>query len=347
VVKGPPEWIAALKAAYGAQEKKLDELGQTVGPVKNYEPTNDSMMSRSDPDAVAVRHGPEGSRPRYKCHRGLDDANGVITATETTRADVADGVKMAPLVEQHERNTGEPARVVVGDATYGTAANFRECAQRGIESHMADLHLKNREHSYRGIFDDKAFVYDAASDNYLCPAGQRLNRRKHKAQRRVFEYAAGAKVCGACLLKPRCTRSAERSVRRHEDHELIEQARAQAASAAARRDRRRRRHLMEGSFAQASNQHHFKRARWRRLWRQRIQDYLIAAVQNIAILIKHLPKTQTAMGAGQAEALSPLWSAVAPLVHPAEPLLKPIHRWGSFLRAICARPRAPLSTPSA
>ena len=52
----------------------------------------------------------------------------------------------------------------------------------------------------------------------------------------------------------------------------------------AQADRRRRRHLMEGSFAHAANRYHFKRARWRRLWRQQIQDWLIAAVQNIARL---------------------------------------------------------------
>ena len=44
---------------------------------------------------------------------------------------------------------------------------------------------------------------------------------------------------------------------------------------------------MERSFADATNNHHFKRARWRRLWRQQIQDYLIAAVQNVHILLKH------------------------------------------------------------
>lgn len=35
---------------------------------------------------------------------------------------------------------------------------------------------------------------------------------------------------------------------------------------------------------QAANLHHFKRARWRRLWRQQIQDWLIAAVQNVVLL---------------------------------------------------------------
>src|SRR5947209_9377319 len=33
------------------------------------------------------------------------------------------------------------------------------------------------------------------------------------------------------------------------------------------------------SFADASNNHGFKRARWRGLWRQKIQNHLIAACQ--------------------------------------------------------------------
>ena len=43
--------------------------------------------------------------------------------------------------------------------------------------------------------------------------------------------------------------------------------------------------MIEGSFAQAANEHGFKRSRWRRLWRQEIQDWLIAAVQNVKILM--------------------------------------------------------------
>jgi hypothetical protein len=50
---------------------------------------------------------------------------------------------------------------------------------------------------------------------------------------------------------------------------------------------------MERSFADAANNHHFKRARWRRLWRQQIQDYLIAAIQNVRTLLAHQnPKKQ-------------------------------------------------------
>jgi len=42
---------------------------------------------------------------------------------------------------------------------------------------------------------------------------------------------------------------------------------------------------MEGSFAH-STRFGLKRARWRGLWRMQIQDYLIATIQNIGLLVK-------------------------------------------------------------
>ena len=74
-------------------------------------------------------------------------------------------------------------------------------------------------------------------------------------------------------------------MQRHENQAALDVARVQAHSGAARRNRKRRQHLVERSFADAANNHHFKRARWRRLWRQQIQDYLIAAIQNVRILL--------------------------------------------------------------
>ncbi len=53
----------------------------------------------------------------------------------------------------------------------------------------------------------------------------------------------------------------------------------------AKKDLKMRQHLSERSFAQATH-YGYKRARWRMLWRMKIQDFLIAAVQNIKILIK-------------------------------------------------------------
>jgi hypothetical protein len=49
---------------------------------------------------------------------------------------------------------------------------------------------------------------------------------------------------------------------------------------------------MERSFAR-SVRFGFKRARWRRLWRVQIQEYLTAAIQNIMILIENVKEPQT------------------------------------------------------
>jgi hypothetical protein len=141
----------------------------------------------------------------------------------------------------------------------------------------------------QGIFTEDAFRYDAETDTYFCPAGETMKLRQHKKDRRVYEYAARGKVCGECALRECCTRAKSgRSVYRHEDHEAVMAARAQSHSAQAKRDRRQRKWLMEGSFADAAGNHGFKRSRWRGLKRQRIQDYLIAMVQNVRILLRSI-----------------------------------------------------------
>jgi len=284
VIKAAPPLIAALKQAYRATESKLEE---TSTP-ESYEAVNDRMMSQSDPDAACVRQGGGQSRPRYKHHRVIDDSKGVITAIETTPGSIAENKKLMGLVDQHEKNTNCQAQIVIADHKYGTTENFVECQARGITTHMGDAGIKAHSGHDHRIFGDEAFTYDAAHDLYRCPAGQTLKPRRVHPIRRTIEYKAPARVCGACALRGQCTRSTHgRTVQRHEKQGLLDVARAQSHSRSARRDRKRRQHLMEGSFADATNNHHFKRARWRRLWRQQIQDYLIAAIQNVRILLAH------------------------------------------------------------
>lgn len=289
VVKGAPELVAALREAYQAQAKKLDEPEETATGQKYHEPVNDRAMSTTDPDAALVRRNGD-SRPRYKHHRVVDDAKGVITAVETTPGSVKENGPLMRLVEQHEANTQVEVETVVADRQYGTAENFRACHERGIRSHMGDLLEPQKEKGRRaGIFPQEAFRYDAGTDTYRCPAGQVLSRRKHKTTRKCFEYAALGSTCSACPLRAQCTRAhgTARTIKRHYGQEAIEAARAESHSTQAQRDRARRQWLLEGSFADAANNHGFKRARWRRLWRQQIQDYLIATIQNVRILLRH------------------------------------------------------------
>jgi transposase len=264
---------------------------QRSGTKKYYQPKNRGMVSTTDPDAAIVRKGPHDPRARYKHHRVVDDRCGVITAVETTTGDVEENARLRDLVDQHEKNTSCQVETVVADKQYGTADNFRACQQRGIASHMADLSVSQSQHPQKqGIFGIEQFTYDPQTDTYRCPAGQTLTRRKHKKQRQAYEYACPAATCRACAMRGQCTRAeggVARTIKRHYEQEAIDKAREHSHSRAAKRDRQRRKWLMEGSFADAATHHGFKRARWRRLWRQRIQDLLIATVQNLRTLIRH------------------------------------------------------------
>jgi transposase len=283
VRKGPPELIDALRQAYRQQAQKLEEPDEGVSKRVAV-----ATVSSTDPDAAVARKT-DGDPPRlrYKNHRAVDDQCGVITAIETTPGNVVENRKLMALIQQHEKNTAEKVRTVVADAQYGTNENFAACQQQHIRSHMKDLRSTFRnDAAKRGIFAESDFRYDEETETYVCPAGEQLKRSK-TVDRGFYVFKSDPKRCEQCQLRAQCLKSKKhiRTVKRHVAHEQIQRARAESHSGWARRDRKRRKHLMEGSFADATNQHGFKRARWRRLHNQQIQDFLIASCQNIRLLV--------------------------------------------------------------
>ena len=277
IQQAAPELVAALRQAYDAEEQKLDEQ-----PRKG---VNATHVSSTDPDATLARGGGAPvSQLSYKHHRVVDDAQGVITAVQTTTGMTGDAGQLPALVQQHESNTGSRVTTAVGDKHYGSANNYRYCQVQNITAHLGQAEA----YSSKDIFPVSAFVYESEQDRYRCPAGHYLYYHNYKKDDQLIEYKIEkAALCAGCALRKQCTDSKTgRSVTRPIFSELVEAGRAQANSPAARRDWARRKYIMEGSFADAANNHGFKRARWRRLWRQQIQDWLIAAVQNLRILLK-------------------------------------------------------------
>lgn len=264
---------------YRELERRLTE-GEPRGEV------NRRYVSTTDPEAAIVTRG----KPKllYQTHRAVDPRAEIITATQVTRGDVNEAHLLIPLWEAHQTNTEERAETVVADSKYGTAENFLAAHDRGIAAHIPDLrrHATERAEN-RGIFPDTLFAYDEEGDTYRCPAGQLLKPKSFHASRNSTDYAAPKKACAACNLRTHCTRNKMgRTISRHLRQPPLDQMRANTRSAQARRDLRTRQHLMERSFARASR-FGFDHARWRGLWRVRIQEYLTATIQNIEVLMRY------------------------------------------------------------
>ncbi|MFH1076570.1 MAG: IS1182 family transposase [Pseudomonadota bacterium] len=266
-----------LHKGYRELEKRLEEVQEG----KNGE-ANERHISITDPDASVTRHGSGRSKLRYKTHRVVDNKKEVITATKITAGSVDDGEMLEAMIEIHEHNIGREGEVVVGDSRYGTKDNFLLCSERGIKGHMPSLEETNRGMGCReGIFPKEDFVYDREADTFICPAGQVLRKRNFYKSREHYEYKATKGACSSCEMRQSCTRAKDgRSLKRHIRQDELGRMLAIAGSAEAKRDLKTRQHLSERSFAQSTRYGH-KRARWRRIWRVQIQDYLIAAVQNI------------------------------------------------------------------
>jgi hypothetical protein len=86
------------------------------------------------------------------------------------------------------------------------------------------------------LFDRTAFQYQEQSNTMLCPAGHSL--RSDGRNGRAIVYLGRAEVCGACALKPQCTVSPRRTVKRHV-HEGALQRMQQRATPEAMQLRRR------------------------------------------------------------------------------------------------------------
>jgi hypothetical protein len=74
----------------------------------------------------------------------------------------------------------------------------------------------------------------------------------------------------------------------------------QANASESKKDIKTRQHLMERSYAH-STRYGFKRARWRRLWRVQIQEYLTATIQNMMVLLRHIKEPEPALVMVQAK----------------------------------------------
>ncbi len=275
-----------LKKGYRKLEKRLDELTEEKNGKANRE-----YISTTDPDASLTRHSAGKSKLRYKTHRAVDNKAEVITATKITPGSIDEAKLLGDLIDDHETNTGISVEIAVGDSGYGTKSNFLMCSDRNIKAHMPNLEKTQRgSGSNEGIYPKEEFTYNIKTDTFTCPAGQVLRKRNFNKNRQQYEYKASKGVCAECQLRAQCTRAKDgRTLKRHVRQDDLDRMLSLAEKQEAKQDIRTRQHLSERSFAR-STRYGFKRSRWRRLWRVQIQDYLVAAIQNIQILARGTKK---------------------------------------------------------
>lgn len=271
-----------LNESYKRFEERLDDI-----TALKKTPADSRYISTTDPDASVTRHSIGKSKLRYKTHRAVDEKHEVITATKVIPGSVDDGHVLDDMIEAHEHNTQRKLETAVADSKYGTKDNYLLCHDRKVKAHIPSIEKTSRGSGrQKGIFPKEAFSYDTEMDVFLCPAGETLRKKSYNKKRKHYEYKAPARACAQCELRSKCTLSKDgRTLKRHIRQDELNIMLEKVKSKSAKRNIKHRQDLSERSFAW-STRYGYKRARWRNLWRMEIQDFLIAAIQNITILIK-------------------------------------------------------------
>jgi transposase len=219
------------KAKYQALKQGLQESGE-------------KQVSLTDPDArsMVMHHG--STEVGYNVQTVVDEQHQLIVEHEVTN-DPTDHAHLAEMALRAKATLGVAQLEVVADMGYYDGAEVKQCAEAGITTYIPKpITSVNQK---RGLFTKQDFVYDAAKDCYLCPAGEELTYRYESFElNRQIRYYATPKCLG-CPLRSKCTTNKRgRRISRWVDEKLLEDM---ARRVRARPERiRRRQQLSEPPF---------------------------------------------------------------------------------------------------
>ncbi len=176
-----------------------------------------------EPEAKLMRSA-QGHQVAYNAQIAVDEKHHLIVAAEVT-ADGNDRQQLQPMAEAAKTELHTEALTVVADTGYANGEQGQACEQAGITAIVPRPEMVNPKGDF---FTRERFEYDAASDTYRCPAGQRLACRRTSRTEKSKQY--WSEVCGGCALKAQCTAAAHRTIVRSLYEEHIEAMHQRALS---------------------------------------------------------------------------------------------------------------------
>jgi len=251
-------------------------------------PSSSSGSKVADPDARFMKTPEGGKRLSYNSHIAVDNGQFIVAAEVSTCAD--DSVQLESMIERCRENVDGELGSVLADGGYYSGHNVKQAAQSGVDLYMP-VSATGRVPDQR--YHRDAFVYDAASDSYLCPAGERLSYRGSRRHRRVKKklYSGCASSCGCCSQKALCTTGRYRRLEISENYSYELQMKHKLAGDQGRAVYRRRMPLVEGVFGNLKFNLGFSRYRLRGLKKVQGEFLLMCISHNLKKLAKYLSHT--------------------------------------------------------
>lgn len=210
------------KAKSGRLHDKIAALKEQMKALKDIEvhlnKTEDKQISLTDPDARSMKSRGAGI-VGYNVQTAVDTKHHLIVAHDVTNKG-SDRDQLSPMAKQARTAMGVQDLTVVADRGYYNSDEILACHEAGITALVPKCKTSGAKAA--GRFDKADFIYDANTNEYECPAGQRLIWRSSRIEHGLNLHRYWSSSCQQCAIKAKCTPSTERRVSRWEHEEVLE-----------------------------------------------------------------------------------------------------------------------------
>lgn len=281
------ELLAELGEGHGeAVQERADQLRRVLQRRREPagEKTTDAPVSFADPDSRFGYKAKNVCFCGYKIHQVLDPDSRLVLSVETLPGNANEAVEVGTLISGETGGLPEGA-AVIGDGLYGntTAAGQVEAA-KGVPV-FAGMQLPR--------VSDR-FSYEAATDQMVCPEGQRSIGSIEQENGRLYYFSM--RDCTGCPRKTQCLTPSEltgaQRRRVYLSHFRKPKVVAGEAGKQWRRSLYRERYTIEGKHAEQKDRHGLRRARYWGLAKVSLQAIVTATVTNLKRLTKLLAPGQ-------------------------------------------------------
>jgi transposase len=215
--------IAAAKSV--RLKEKIAGLRQQMQALKVMQQTvrdaPDQQVSLTDPDARSMATSGKGTATvGYNVQIAVDTEHHLIGAHEVINQGY-DRHQLAPMALKAQQATGCEQVTALADRGYFSGDQVLSCEGTGVVPIMPKTLTSSG--AKRGFFTRQDFIYNAEHDHYTCPAGAKLTKAKRRADHTEdFDFYRHLSACFTCPLRPRCTPTKLRRIKRWENEDVLD-----------------------------------------------------------------------------------------------------------------------------
>lgn len=211
---------AIAKARTARLQDKIAALKEQMRSLKEIEvqlnAAPDKQISLTDPDARSMKTRGTGV-VGYNVQTAVDTKHHLIVAHAVTN-DGIDRDQLTSMAKLARTEMAVDKPTAVADRGYYKSEEILACHEAGITVFVPKTVTSSA--TAHGRFGKEDFIYDAKTNEYRCPAGERLIWRFSTVERGLKLSKYWSSNCQQCSLKGDCTPGPQRRVARWE-HEAV------------------------------------------------------------------------------------------------------------------------------